>query len=129
VFAAKVLLGTDELQREENARLFFAADHLTVTPNTTPHQPVFSERYEEVVAVRYSRESVWTPPKKLARVIRLGDDVLDKVGLGLERHRISLHTDSEDRFVVVRVEEERVSNVLEALKERTGRSPQTISGR
>jgi tRNA A-37 threonylcarbamoyl transferase component Bud32 len=125
VFATKVLVGTNERQREENARLSFAADRITVTPYSTPEEPVFSERYEDVIAVRYSREPIWTPPKGLARVIRLGDDVLDKVGIRVERHRISLHADGEDRFVVLQVDEERVSKVLKALKERTGRSPES----
>jgi len=127
VFATKLLIGTGDRQREEDARLSLADGQVTVTPYSTPEEPVFFAAYEDVIAIHYSREPTWTPPKKLARVIRLGDDILDKVGVRVERHRISLHTKSEDQFVVLRVDEERVSKVLKALKERTGRSPEGTS--
>jgi len=128
VFDTKVLVGTGERQREENARLSLAGGQVIVTPYSTPEEPVFSVSYEDLISVHYSRDPIWQPPKKLARVIRF-DDVMDKVGIRIERHRISLHADSEHRFVVLRVEEEQVSKVLKALKERTGRSPESVPGR
>ena len=128
MFDTKVLVGTGERQREENARLSLAGGQVVVTPHSTPDEPVFSVRYEDLSSVHYSRDSIWQPPKRLARVIRF-DDVMEKVGIRVERHRISLHGDGENRVVVLRVEEEQVSKVLKALKERTGRSPESIPGR
>jgi tRNA A-37 threonylcarbamoyl transferase component Bud32 len=126
VFEAKVLVGVGERQREKDARLSLAGGQVIVTPYSPPQAPVFSVRYEDVISIHYSRDQIWQPPKKIARVIRFGD-VMDKLGIRVERHRIALHAD-EPRVVVLQVEEEQVSKILKALKERTGRGPEGVPG-
>jgi hypothetical protein len=120
VFQAKVLVSHGGEQREEDAQLSLTSGRVSVTPYRGSDAPVFSVPYDEIAAIRYSRAPAWKPPKKWSRVIRLGDDVLDKVGIR-DRHRISLHTD-ERRLIVMRVDERIVNPVLKALEDRTGRS-------
>jgi hypothetical protein len=126
VFPTKVVVGKGEEQREEDAQLSLTSGRVSVTPYRGSDAPVFSVPYDEIAAIHYSRAPAWKPPKKWSRVIRLGDDVLDKVGIR-DRHRISLHTD-EKRLIVMRVDERIVSSVLKALEDRTGRSAE-VSGR
>ena len=128
VFQTKVVLGDGKERREEDGRLSLARGRVSVTFYSESDDPVFSVPYDEVAAIRYSREPAWKPPKRLSRVIRWGDDVLDKVGIR-DRHQVSLHTHAEDHSVVLRVDERVVSTVLKALKERTGQSPEVVSSR
>jgi hypothetical protein len=129
VFQAKMLIGTGDEQREEGARLSLARGRVSVTPYAAPDDPVFSEPYGDITAIRYSRESSrrTLPAIRLGdKVIRLGDDVLGVAG-SRERHQITLKTGVGDRVVTVRVDQRVVSRLLDALKERTGRDPQVVS--
>jgi serine/threonine-protein kinase len=125
VFQTKVVLSDGEEYREEDARLSLTNGRVNVTRYRRPDSPVFSVPYDKVVAIRYSRDPAWKPPKKLSRMIRLGDDVLDKFGIR-GRHRISLHAEHEDRLVVMRVDERVVNRMLKALEDRTGRSTEVV---
>jgi hypothetical protein len=128
VFQTKILVGAGRERRQEDARLTLARGQVSVTPYSTPAEPVFAVPYEDVTAIHYSREPAWKPPQKLSRVIRLGDDVLDTIGIR-DRHQVSLHAEAEDRVVVLRVEERVVNRLLKALKQRTGRTPEVQRAR
>ena len=49
--------------------------------------------------------------------------------VSIERHWISLRTNTENRFVILRVDDAQVRSVLSALEERTGRAPQAVGQR
>jgi serine/threonine-protein kinase len=126
VFRAKLVLGNGRERREEDARLAFARDRLTVTANRTRDDPAFSVPYGSITAIEHSRRPGWRPPQKWTRVIKIDDEVLQSIGVR-DRHEISLHTNAD--FVLVRVDDEIASRVLRTLKERTGLSPEPASER
>jgi hypothetical protein len=126
VFRAKLVLTADGQRREEDARLSFAREQLSVTANHTPDDPVVSIPYGNITAIGHARRPAWKPPPKWSRVIKIDDDVLETIGIR-DRHEISLHTDSDS--VLFRVDDEIVNRVLRTLKERTGLSPALASGR
>ena len=126
VFRAKLVLIDGRERREEDARLAFARDRLTVTANGTPDEPAFSVPYGNITAIEHARRPAWKPPSKWSRVIKIDDEVLQTVGIR-DRHEISLRTNSE--FVLVRVDDDVATRVLRTLKERTGLSPEAASER
>ena len=126
VFRAKLVLIDGRERREEDARLAFARDRLTVTANGTPDEPAFSVPYGNITAIEHARRPAWKPPQKWSRVIKIDDEVLQTVGIR-DRHEISLRTDSD--FVLVRVADDVAARVLRTLKERTGLSPEAASER
>ena len=126
VFRAKLVLTDGRERREEDARLAFARDRLTVTANGTPDDPAFSVPYGTITAIEHARRPAWKPPQKWSRVIKIDGDVLQTIGIR-DRHEISLHTISD--FVLVRVDDEVATRVLRTLKERTGLSPEVASER
>ena len=113
---------------EESGRLTLAGGQVDVTPDGTPDEPIFSAAYNDITAIRYTREPTWRPPQKISRVLRLGDGVLDTLRIP-DRHQISLQAGAEDQAVLLRVEERVVNRVLTALKQRTGRTPAGGVGR
>jgi serine/threonine-protein kinase len=126
VFRAKLVLVDGRERLEEDARLAFARDRLTVTASRTPDDPAFSVPYGNITAIEHARRPGWKPPQKWSRVIKIDDEVLQTIGVR-DRHEISLHTNSD--FVLVRVDDEVASRVLRTLKERTGLSPEPGSAR
>ena len=126
VFRAKLVLIDGRERREEDARLAFARDRLTVTANGTPDDPAFSVPYGTITVIEHARRPAWKPPQKWSRVIKIDGDVLQSIGIR-DRHEISLRTDSD--FVLVRVDDEVATRVLRTLKERTGLSPEIASER
>jgi len=126
VFRAKLVLTAGRDRREEDARLSFARERLSVIANRNPDNPVFSVPYGSITAIEHARRPAWKPPQKWSRVIKIDDDVLETIGIR-DRHEISLQTVSD--FVLVRVDDEIVNRVLRTLKERTGLSPALASER
>jgi hypothetical protein len=126
VFRAKLVLAAGRDRREEDARLSFARERLSVIANRNPDNPVFSVPYGSITAIEHARRPAWKPPQKWSRVIKIDDDVLETIGIR-DRHEISLQTVSD--FVLVRVDDEIVNRVLRTLKERTGLSPALASER
>jgi hypothetical protein len=51
------------------------------------------------------------------------------LGIFLERHWITLRTETDDRFIVLRVSGDTVGRVLSALEARTGRVRQFVAER
>jgi serine/threonine protein kinase len=129
-FETRVLIGTRSRQRESPARLLLANRTLCVTPYGTPDEPLYSVPYESVVAIHYSRgrEPLWKSPQGPARVTRFDGGTLGKLGIFVERQWVSLQTDTDDRFVVLRFDDEVVRKALKALEERTGRRRVVVSG-
>lgn len=126
VFRATLILTDGGTRREEDARMSFARERLSVTADDAPNNPTFSAPYGAITAIDHVRRPAWRPPKKWGRVRKIGDDVLETVGIR-DRHEISVHTDSD--VVSVRVDDEYVNSVLRTLKERTGLSPDRPSQR
>ena len=126
VFRAKLVLIDGRERREEDARLAFARDRLTVTANGTPDDPAFSVPYGTITAIEHARRPAWKPPQKWSKVIKIDGDVLQTIGIR-DRHEISLRTISD--FVLVRVDDDVATRVLRTLKERTGLSPEAASER
>jgi predicted Ser/Thr protein kinase len=120
VFRTKLVFGEGLDRREEDARLSFASERLSVSPISSPDDPVFSVPYRDITAIEHARKPAWRPPQKWSKVAKIGDDVLDTIGIR-DRHEISLHAASD--FVLLRVDEQIVNRVLRTLKERTGLSP------
>jgi serine/threonine-protein kinase len=120
VFRAKLVVGEGRGQREEDARLSFAPERLSVAASDAPDDPVFSVAYNRITAIEHSRQPGWKPPPKWSRVIKIEDEVLETFGVR-NRHEIALRTDSD--VVVLRIEDQVVNRVLRTLKERTGLSP------
>jgi serine/threonine-protein kinase len=121
VFRAKLVSREGRERREEDAWLTFARERFTVSANHTPDEPAFSAPYRDITAIEHSREPGWKPPKKWSRHIKLGDDVLQGIGIR-DRHEISVQTGAD--LVVLRIDDQIVNTVLRTFKERTGLSPE-----
>lgn len=124
-FDAKMLVGG----RQRDARLVLADGKITVTP-TGNTRPLHSVPYGGVISISYSRsrDPMWNSPKGPARLARSGGgSVLEKLdGLFIERHWVSLRTDGQEKFVILRIGDEQVRRVLAALEERTSHKPERI---
>ena len=124
VFHAKVLVGTGARQRERDAQLLLADGQITVT-GTDSDEPLHSVPYRDVLSVNYSRtrDPMWMSPDGPARVVRFTGGTLGKFGIFVDRPWVALETASDEKFIVLRVEEGLVKRMLTTLEERTGRSP------
>jgi len=123
VFRTKIVRAPDGEARDQDAKLSLGEDRLTVATYSAPAHSIFSASYGDISAIEHSREPVWKPPQKLSKMIRVKDDVLDAIGIP-ERHHVALHTNTDDEFIVLRVDERIVGKLLKALKQRTGRDPE-----
>jgi serine/threonine-protein kinase len=120
-FETKVLVGTGSRQREPVAQLLLADGTITVIADGNTQRPLHAVPYGAVVSISYTRgpDPMWNSPKGPALAARVRGGVLGKLGIYPERHWISLRTD-DDRFIILRVDDALVRNVLTALEERTG---------
>jgi hypothetical protein len=126
VFRAKLVRTQGRERREDDARLTFTRERLSVTMNRVPDEPVLSVPYGHLTVIEHSRKSGWKPPQKWSKVVKIEDDVLKTFGIR-DRHEISLRTNSD--FVLLRVDEQIVNRVLRTLEDRTGLSAQLSSAR
>jgi len=70
---------------------------------------------------------MWRSPTGPARVAHaVNGGVLDALGIVVDRHWISLGTNTTDRFIVLRVSDGQASQVLSALEDRTGLTTQRV---
>lgn len=131
VFETKVLVGDERSQRERDARLVLSNRRLTVTANGETGHPLHSVPYDRVVSISYSRgpDPMWNSPKGPAPVTRARGGALRLLGISVQRHWISVRTNTETRFVVLQFEDEQIKKVLSVLEERTGRAPQVVGKR
>jgi hypothetical protein len=128
LFHAKALVGTGTRQRERDVEMTLADGRVTVSTGATSVQPLYSVPYRNVRSVHYSRgrDPMWKSPEGPARLVRADGGRLARFGIFVDRHWISLETDTEDKFIVLRVEEGVVRSILAALEEHTGRTPATV---
>jgi serine/threonine-protein kinase len=124
-FDARALIEEGEGQRERDAQVLFADGKVTVT--TDNRNILHSVPYGGVVSVSYSqgRNPLWNSPEGPAPVARMGGGALGFIRG--QRHWIALRTRSS--FVVLRLRDSQVRQVLGALQERTGRTPERITER
>ena len=126
VFRAKLILTQGRDRREEEARLSFARDQLSVVTAADPDDPVFAVPYRDVTAVEHSSRPRWKPPQKWSRVIKIDDDVLESIGVR-DRHEIAVRTDAT--MVRLRIDDQIVNRVLRTIKAHTGLSPDAQTNR
>lgn len=127
VFHTKALVGTAAGQRERDAQVVLAEGRVTVTTGASD-QPLYSVLYRDVLSVSYSRgpDPMWKSPKGPSRVTKFNGGTLGSFGIFINREWISLETNTDDKFIVLRVEEGVGKKMLTALEERTGRTPEIL---
>ena len=128
VFRVATLVGTGRWQRERDARLALEDGKATVMTDSDG-KPVYSVTFGSVTSINYSsgRDPMWRSPTGPARVAHaVNGGVLDALGIVVDRHWISLGTNTTDRFIVLRVSDGQVGQVLSALEERTGLTAQRV---
>ena len=126
MFRAKLILTEGRDRREEDARLSFTRDQLSVATTGAPDDPVFAVPYRDVTAVEHSSRPGWKPPQKWSRVIKIDDEVLETIGIR-DRHEIAVRTDAA--LVRLRFDDQIVDRVLRTLKAHTGLSPEPATNR
>jgi len=121
-FDAKALVGAGQRQRERDAQLLLADGKVTITADNK--DILHSVPYSGVVSVSYSRgrDPLWNSPQGPAPVARMSGGAFGFIRG--ERHWIALRT--KDHFFVLRLQDVQVNQVLGALAERTGRSPERV---
>jgi serine/threonine-protein kinase len=131
VFRAKTLVGAGNRLRERDARLVLEDRTITMTADDVTADRLQSVACETVVSINYSRgaDPMWKGPDGPAVAARAPRGALRASGVSIERHWITLRTNTASRFVILRVGEAQVRKMLSALEERTGRAPQIISQR
>ena len=119
-FKTKALVGSAGRQRERDAQLVLADGTVTVTSDDGV--TLYSVPYDDLIAISYShgRHPMWNSPDGPEPVLRAQAGTLARMGIFVERHWISLRADTEEQFVVLRLSDEVVANVLTALEERIG---------
>ena len=130
-FRTKALVGAGSRPRERDARLVLAEGTVTVTADDETGDRLHTVAYESVLSIDYSRgaDPMWNGRQGPAVVARAPVGALRRIGVSIERHWISLRTNTENRFVILRVDDAQVRKVLSALEERTGRAPQAVGQR
>lgn len=128
VFHAKVLVGTGSRQRERDAQLVLGDGRVTVSIGAASDQPLYSVPYGDVLSVSHSPSPhpMWKSPKGPARIVRFTAGKLGKLGIFVDRPWIALEAATDDKFMVLRIEEGMVKKMLAALEERTGRTPAVL---
>lgn len=128
VVGSSPALSLSEGQRERAVSLVLADGRITGKAAEAPHPTLFAVPYGKVTSIHHSRgrDPMWKSPQGPAPVTRSSSGVLRKLGLLGDRQWISLETDTDSRFIVLRVDDEAVRTVLAALEARTGRKTETL---
>ena len=115
-FDAKALVGAGQRQRERDAQILFADGKVTVTADNK--DILHSVPYSGVVSVSYSRgrDPLWNSPEGPTPVAKMGGGAFGFIRG--ERHWIALRT--KDTFVVLRLQDVQVRQVLGRLKSGRG---------
>ena len=131
VFRTKTLVGAGSRKQESDARLLLAEGMITVTADDDTSRLLHTVAYQRIVSIAYSRgtDPMWNGPKGPAVVARAPVGTLRRLGVTIERHWISLRTNADAPFVILRVDDTQVRRLLSALEERTGRAPQVVGRR
>ena len=128
-FATKGLVGSGDERRVRDVRLVLAGTRITVTDDATRRR-LQVVPYEDVSAITYShgRDPMWNSSDGPAPIVRTSGPFSRALGISARHHWISL-TRIDGRFVILRVADTQVGDVLSALEERTGRTPQLMEPR
>jgi serine/threonine-protein kinase len=128
-FKTKVLVGSAGRQRERDAHLVLADGTITVMPDDGTSEPLHAISHGDLISISYSRgrDPMWNSPDGPAPVVRAQAGALAKLGIFVERHWVSLHTEADEPFVVLRFNDELVTTVLATLEERTGYAADRVS--
>jgi hypothetical protein len=128
VFKAKTLVGRAGQMREREAQLLLADGSITLMADNDAGDVLHTVAYEKVLSINYSqsRHPMWNGPKGPATLVRAPGGALNRLGISIERHWISLRTSSGDRFVILRVDESQIERLLSALEDRTGCQPKVV---
>jgi hypothetical protein len=124
-FNLKALVGAGSAQRERDASLVLADGRIIGKAAEAPHNTFFTVPYGKVLSIHHSRgrDPMWRSPKGPAPVTRSSGGAL---GVFVDRQWISLETNTDARFIVLRVADDAVRKVLAALEERTGRKAEIL---
>jgi hypothetical protein len=130
-FDTKIVIGEKRPPRERAALLVLSDRRLTITAEGAERQPVHSLAFEDVASISYSRGRypMWSSPKGPAPVTSPQVAALKLTGTTTQRNWVTVRTNSDARFIVMRFEDGQIKDVLSALHERTGRTPQVIAKR
>jgi serine/threonine-protein kinase len=129
-FATKGLVGSGRERRVRNVRLVLTRRSITVTDDAT-RQRLQTVPFDEVRAITYShaRDPMWNSSDGPTPIVRTSGRFSRVLGIGARQHWISLMTRTDRRFVILQVTDSQVGDVLSALEERTGRTPQLLEFR
>jgi predicted Ser/Thr protein kinase len=129
-FATKGLVGSGDERRVRDVRLLLAGTTITLTDDET-RKRLQVVPYDAVSAITYShgRDPMWNSSQGPTPIVRTSGRVSRALGFSARHHWISLITRTERRFVILRVTDSQVADVLSALEERTGRTPQLMEAR
>ena len=115
-------LRTDSDLQAGLAQILLADGKVTITADNK--DILHSVPYSGVVSVSYSRgrDPLWNSPEGPAPVAKMGGGTFGFIRG--ERHWIALRT--KDKFLVLRLQDVQIQQVLGALAERTGRAPERV---
>lgn len=122
-FDTRALVADGRKARERDARLVLADRNLTIMDEEAGRL-LYSVPYDSVTSINYShsRDPLWASPEGTAPVVRATGGVLRTLGFSVDRDWVSLVTRTNSRFVVIRVAEGELTQLLAALQERTHRT-------
>jgi hypothetical protein len=131
VFRAKTLVGGAGRLKEREAQLLLADGTITLAADDDSGAVLHRVAYNGVLSINYSlsRHPMWNGPKGPATLVRAPGGTLRLLGVAIERHWISLRTNTANRFVILRVDESQIERLLSALEDRTGCHPKVVGTR
>ena len=129
-FVTKGLVENGRDQRMRDVRLVLSNSSLTVSDDATRHR-LQMVPFDDVRAITYShgRDPMWNSSRGPTPIVRTSGRFSRALGFGAKRHWISLMTRKDRRFVIFGVNDSQVADVLSALEERTGQTPQLVESR
>jgi predicted Ser/Thr protein kinase len=129
-FATKGLVESGHERQVRDVRLVLAGNSIAVTDDAT-RERLQIVPYNDVSAIIYShgRDPMSNSSDGPTRIVRTAGRFSRVLGISARYHWISLMTRTDRRFVILRVTDSQVGDVLSALEERTGRTPQLLESR
>jgi len=126
-FDTKALVADGGKTHERNARLVLADRTLTVLDGDAGRF-LYSVPYDSVTSINYShgRDPLWASPDGSTPVMRTTGGVFRTFGFSIDHKWVSLVTRTGVRFIVFRVDDGVVTDLLTALQERTRRPVQRV---
>jgi tRNA A-37 threonylcarbamoyl transferase component Bud32 len=128
-FETTAVVDIDGAQRERDVVMMLADRTITLTGSDS-ERPLYSLPFTSVVSISFARgrDPMWNSPDGPRRAARPRGGALGKLGIFPDRNWITLRTDTADSFLIVRTRDEQVETLLNALEQRTGRTPERVTG-